>query len=195
MARHIVILQGHPDSSPARFCRAFAQAYEAGAKEGGHVVQTIEITSLNFPWLRTKADYDKGETPSDILIAQQAIAAANHIVLIYPLWLGDMPALLKAFLEQTFRPGFAYADSLEKGLPTQRLKGKSARIVVTMGMPAFFYRFYFRAHSLKNLKRNILAFCGIKPIRETLIGMVEGNKPGVHDRWLKVASDLGRKGL
>jgi putative NADPH-quinone reductase len=81
-------------------------------------------------------------------------------VIVYPLWLGTMPALLKGFLEQAFRPGFAF-DTKPKGLWNRRLKGGSARIVVTMGMPAFFYRVYYRAHSLKSLKRNILEFCGI----------------------------------
>lgn len=51
-----------------------------------------------------------------------------------------MPALLKAFFEQTFRYGFALGK--EERIPEGLLKGKSARIVVTMGMPAFIYRWY-----------------------------------------------------
>ena len=59
-------------------------------------------------------------------------------------------------------------------MPAKLLKGRSARIVVTMGMPAFFYRIYYRSHSVKSLKRNILEFVGVSPVRTTLIGMVEG---------------------
>jgi putative NADPH-quinone reductase len=77
-------------------------------------------------------------------------------------------------LEQVFRPGFAFGSPERRGLPKKLLAGKSARIVVTMGMPAFFYRLYYRAHSLKSLERNILAFVGIKPVRATLLGNVEG---------------------
>ena len=62
-----------------------------------------------------------------------------------------------------------------------------------MGMPAFVYRWYFRAHSLKSLERNILKFCGIKPIRESLIGMVEG-KPAHREKWLGKMRALGRSG-
>ena len=100
-----------------------------------------------------------------------------------------MPALLKAFFEQVLRPGFAIRKeiSLSGGL----LKGKSARIVVTMGMPAFIYRWFFGAHSLKSLERNILKFVGIKPIAETLIGNVEGG-PQVAAKWLAKMHDLGR---
>ena len=42
------------------------------------------------------------------------------------------------------------------------MSGKSARIVVTMGMPGFWYRWYFRAHSLRSLQRNILKFVGFR---------------------------------
>jgi len=61
--------------------------------------------------------------------------------------------------EQVARPGFAFGTAKGKGLPPKLLKGRSARVIVTMGMPALFYRWYYRAHSVKNLERNILAFC------------------------------------
>jgi putative NADPH-quinone reductase len=84
------------------------------------------------------------------------------------LWLGAMPALLKGFLEQVFRPGFGASLPGSAQAIKTNLAGRSTRIVVTMGMPAFIYRWYFGAHSLRNLKRNILGFVGIKPNRHTL---------------------------
>ena len=94
------------------------------------------------------------------------MAWAEHLVFVYPLWLGTMPALLKAFLEQSFRPGFAMGKSYEgksyegkfyEGKAwSRRLSGRSARIVVTMGMPALLYRWYFGAHGLKSIEQGIL---------------------------------------
>jgi len=102
------------------------------------------------------------------------------------------PALLKAFFERAFRPGFAF--KMEPGkMGKKLLTGKSARIVVTRGMPAFFYRWYYRAHSLKSLIRNILAVSGIGPIRATLIGMVEGSDAR-RQKWIEVRRTLGRGG-
>lgn len=112
------------------------------------------------------------------------------MLLIYPLWLGDLPAVLKGFLEQVFRPGFTGENTTKGKLATRPLKGKSARIVVTMGMPAFFYRWFFRAHSLKNLTRNVLGFCGIGPIKTSLIGTVEGSETKRRE-WLDKMRELG----
>jgi putative NADPH-quinone reductase len=74
---------------------------------------------------------------------------------------------------------------------TRRLRGKSARIVVTMGMPVLIYRWYFGAHGLKSLERGILGFCGIAPIRESLFGMIEAASAAKRDRWLRRMRDLG----
>lgn len=104
-----------------------------------------------------------------------------------------MPAMLKAFIEQLFRPGFAFGGEGEKSMWSGRLKGRSARVVVTMGMPAFVYRWFFRAHSLKSLERNILKFCGIKPVRETLLGMVDSASDEKRGRWLRTMHELGRR--
>ena len=126
-----------------------------------------------------------GEVPADIEQAQRAIQWCDHLVIVYPLWLGTMPALLKGFLEQTMRYGFAL--SLERtGMPKRLLKGKSARLIVTMGMPGWIYRWFFGAHSLKSLERNILRFAGIKPIRESIYGMVEAASDATRAGWLSV---------
>ncbi|MFN2349132.1 MAG: NAD(P)H-dependent oxidoreductase [Thioalkalivibrio sp.] len=193
MGKRILIIQGHPDPAGNHYGHALAEAYRIGAEEGGHRVEDLSVAQLDFELLRTQAEWMKGESAPDIRSAQQAIARADHLVILYPLWLGSMPALLKGFLEQTLRPGFALGHPERPGDYPKLLKDKSARIVVTMGMPAFVYRWFFRAHSLKSLERNILRFCGIKPIRESLIGMVEG-KPAHRERWLGKMRALGRSG-
>jgi putative NADPH-quinone reductase len=123
--------------------------------------------------------------------ARATIQWADHLVVVFPLWLGDMPAYLKGFFEQVLRPGFAFAAGERGPFSKKLLTGKSARLIVTMGMPAAVYRFYFRAHSVKNLERNILGFCGIAPIDETLIGMVDAPDNAVREQWLAKVRVLG----
>jgi putative NADPH-quinone reductase len=113
-------------------------------------------------------------------------------VIIYPLWLGTMPALLKAFFEQTLRPGFALKAG-EMSLHPGLLTGRSVRIIVMMGMPALVYRWYFFAHSLKSMERNILRFCGLGPIRETLIGSIESIGDEGRRKWLERIRGMGSR--
>ena len=111
-------------------------------------------------------------------------------MLVYPLWMGDVPAVLKGFLEQVFRPGFAMEERGRR-MPRRLLKGRSARLVVTVGMPAPAYRWLFGAHSVKSLKRSLLGLAGIGPVRTSLIGMVE-HSAAVRQRWLARLEALGQ---
>ena len=144
-----------------------------GAMGAGHQVRRIAVGALDFPWLKTAEAWHHGALPPALQPAQDSISWAEHVVIFFPLWLGDMPALLKAFLEQVARPGFAVGPEGAQPFGRKPLSGRSARVVVTMGMPALAYRWYFRAHSVKSLERNILGFVGIAPVHQTLIGMVE----------------------
>ena len=198
--RHIAVIDGHPDPDPARFCHALAEAYADAAVAAGHGVQRITVAELNVPFLRTKDEFEAGAPPDDIRPCQAAILGADHLVIIYPLWLGTMPALLKAFLEQVFRLGHAAGaagpgEAADKpAAPAKPLAGKTVRIVITMGMPALLYRWYFGAHSLKSLERNILGFAGAGPIRETLIGSIEAGADTRRRKWLGKVRALGRAG-
>jgi putative NADPH-quinone reductase len=186
----IAIIDGHPDPDSRRYVHALAQAYADGAS-GKHEVRRIVLAELDFPLLRTAHDWQQGKPPRAIKSAQDSIQWAEHIVLLYPLWLGDIPALLKAFLEQVARPGFAIGP-MGKGLPKKLLKGRSARVIVTMGMPAPFYRFFYRAHSLKSLERNILSFVGLGPIRHSIIGSVESSDKR-RAGWIEQVRALGSR--
>lgn len=173
---NIALIQGHPDAGGGHFCHALAGVYGQSAREAGHTVRAIEVAQLDFPLLRSAADWQEGEPCAAIRSAQDTIKWAEHLVIVFPLWLGDVPALLKGFFEQTLRPGFAIDKARAGKLWKKLLKGRSARVVVTMGMPAFFYRLYYRSHSVRSLKRNVLEFCGVAPVRTTLIGTVEAEQ-------------------
>jgi len=185
MPKSILIIQGHPDAERRHFGHALAESYHAGAAEAGHTVVEIAIATLELPLLRRAEDWAQPTTLPGMLAAQKAIAAANHLVFIYPLWLGDMPAMLKVFLEQVSCGGFVMAVDA-KGRWERKLDGKSAHIIVTMGMPAFVYRWYFMAHSLKSFARNILGFSGVSPIATSIVGSVDGEASAPHRvRWLE----------
>lgn len=172
MVKRILIIDGHPDPAPERLGHALADAYREGAELSRHEVLVMRVADLEFQLLRTQADYEKGEPSQAIRQCQSMLDWATHVVILYPLWLGSMPALLKGLLEQMLRPGFAFSTRQQGRWPVKLQSGKSARIVVTMGMPGWLYRWYFRAHSVRSLQRNILHFIGFRRVRATLIGGV-----------------------
>jgi len=188
--RKILIIDGHPDPSPDRFVHALAEAYAEGAK--AHEVRRLKLGELDIPFVRRAEEWTKGEPTAAIASAQSDIAWAEHIVILYPLWLGDVPALLKAFLEQVMRPGFAFRYR-ENKRPEKLLKGRTARIVVTMGIPTLFYKLVYGAHSVKSLERNILKFVGIRRIERMILGSVEADEDR-RRHWLAEMRALGAEG-
>jgi putative NADPH-quinone reductase len=195
MPKRILVIQGHPDGSEPHLCHALAASYANGAADAGHPLRQINLAEIDFPLLRSQKEWETGLVPASLKPAQDDIAWAEHIVFFFPLWLGDMPAVLKGFLEQVARPGFAFTRE-EGGNPwgNKALTGRSARVVVTMGMPAIVYRWYFRAHSVKSLERNILGFVGIAPVHETLIGLTANMKTEDTAKWLAKLKRLGFRG-
>jgi putative NADPH-quinone reductase len=191
MSKRILLIQGHPDKSAPHLCHVLASSYKGGAIGAGHSVKHVNVAELDFPVLRCQKDFETGVVPASLKPVQDDIMWAEHIVLIFPLWAGDMPALLKAFLEQIYRPSFTGASA--NHFADKRLKGRSARVVVTMGMPALVYRWYFRAHSIKSLERNILGMVGIAPVHETLIGLTGKMKAADAAKWLAKLERLGAR--
>ena len=49
-------------------------------------------------------------------------------------------------------------------------------------MPRLIYRWFFFKHSVTSSKRNVLELIGIRPVCETIIGMVETTD---HRKWLR----------
>jgi putative NADPH-quinone reductase len=150
------------------------------------------VARLDFPLLRTQTEFESGALPPALEQAREDLRWAQHWVFLFPLWNGTMPALLKGFLEQIFRPGFAL-EYREKGFPKRLLAGRSARIVVTMGMPVLFYRWYFGAYGVRGFERSMLRFAGIKAIRESFYGLT-GAVEKTRARWIADMRRWGERG-
>jgi putative NADPH-quinone reductase len=192
----IVLVQGHPDPLPRHFCHALSDAYVSAARQAGHTVDVVNVARLEFPLARSREDLEQRQAPDAIRQVQETLRRSDHVVLIYPIWNGGMPALLKGFFEQTFRTSFVFPDAE----PGQRLgfasyfkqrkalAGKTGRVIATMQMPGFVYRWYFHPH----LERNAMRLSGIGPIRETLIGLVEAPEDARRRRWLFRMQSFGR---
>ena len=105
-----------------------------------------------------------------------------------------MPAIMKGFLERVLQPDLLAIQAAGATANWKVFKGKSARVIMTMGMPGWFYRWYFGAHALKLLRRNILHFIGIKPVRSTIYGIIEAVGDETRKQWLREVEALSHEG-
>lgn len=190
----LLVINGHPNGHLS-LCGALANAYLEGAREAGHQANALILSELDF------AQSFKGygaHTPvePDLRKAQDSVRAATHLVFVYPNWWGAMPALLKAFIDRAFLPGFAFSYRAKDSLLWNKLlPGKTARLIVTMDTPPWYYRWIYKAPGDRLMRQNILGFCGIKPVKSTHFGPVKLSTPAQRDTWIEHCRRLGRQGI
>lgn len=188
--KNILIIHGHSSAQPT-FTRSLAEAYQKGAQSAGATVNLLHLAELTFdPILR---EGYKTATPleADLLRAQELIRAADHVVWVYPIWWGAMPALVKGFIDRVFLPGFAFKYRKDSPWWDKLLAGKSTRVLVTQDTPVPFYFFWGRPnhHQMKN---TILGFCGFSPVKFTTFAPVRGSSPEKRAAWLAQTTELGK---
>ncbi len=124
--------------------------------------EVLDLYKMNYdPILREDEHYTSGNRniSAENLSIQKKIIGSNHFIFIYPIWWGAMPAILKGFFDRIITPGFGYR--YENVLPKKLLKGKKAIVIMTSGGPIWYS--YLRGNRpKKNIKNDILEFCGIK---------------------------------
>jgi NAD(P)H dehydrogenase (quinone) len=192
MNKKILIIHGHPRRDS--YCSALAAAYKKGALESGTEVQEIVVTDLKFNSV-FDGDRQKSDLELDLLKAQELVRWAEHLVFVYPNWWGTMPALLKGFMDRAFNSGFAFKYRSNSPWWDRLLQGKSARLIVTMDTPPWYYRFVFHQPGHHAMKNAILEFCGISPVRISSIGSIKASNLSQRQKWLEQLEHLGRKSL
>ncbi|MGF2414615.1 MAG: NAD(P)H-dependent oxidoreductase [Ferruginibacter sp.] len=127
--KKILIINGHPNTESFNY--ALHKAFKTGVlATGQHSIDEINVTTLDFN-LNLSKGYSTGVTMEpDLVKAQEKIKAADHIVWIYPLWWGMMPAVLKGFIDRVFVPGFAFKYYNNSSTWDKLLKGKTTEILV-----------------------------------------------------------------
>ncbi|GIP22065.1 MULTISPECIES: NAD(P)H-dependent oxidoreductase [Paenibacillus] len=189
--KRIAVINGHP--YPGSLCQGLMDAYVEGARSSGAEVRTIELGKLNFNPNLMYGYSKRMELEEDLLAAQDTMKWAEHLVFVYPTWWGTMPAIMKGFFDRTFLPGYSYKTEPNSLLQKKLLGGRTARLIVTMDTPHWYYRWILKQAGHHIMKRSILGFCGIAPVRITEIGPVKTSSESLRQGWLKEAQRLGAR--
>lgn len=187
--KRILLILGTPKSDS--LCHALAEAYSSGARGEGHVVRQLRLGELQFdPILRD--GYSQGQAlEPDLLEAQRQIHWAEHLVFVYPVWWGGVPALLKGFFDRVFLPGFAFKYRNRSQLWDKLLSGRTADLLVTLDTPPWYFRWIYGAPAHRQMTRTILGFCGIKTRRLAEFAPVRPSSEEQRQDWLRRAERLG----
>lgn len=188
--KKIFILLGHPNSDDT-FCKSLADAYEKGAKEAGHEVRRVNLGDMQFDPILHKGYKVIQQLEPDLLTFQENIKWCEHFVVIHPTWWTNVPAQLKGLFDRAWISGFAFRFK-PSGLWSKFLKGRTARVVATMGAPIFFEWLLF-GRVTRMLSNNILGFAGFK-VRDTWIGNAEKMKIEKRQKWIVKMEKYGRGG-
>lgn len=171
-----LVFDGHPN--PDSLVSALAHRYASNYPDA-ELVAVRDVRGNFAPELRRR------------------IEAATHLVIVAPTWWASVPAQLKYVIDEVFIAGWAYRYrplpwGLRGGLPQGLLRGRSARVILTSDTPVILLPFS-GDHAARTLAREILPFCGIKPVRVTKFGGVRWSTLEQRLAWLKRVEQLAKK--
>lgn len=192
MPKRILVLNANP--KPASLSQALAERYAQAARQAGHWVELVHLHALDFnPNLARGFEGEQALEPA-LQRLQAQIEQAEHLVWAYPVWWGSVPALLKGLLDRLLLPGFAFRYEKGQAFPKRLLRGRSARLLVCMDTPAWYFRWIQRAPAHHMMRRTVLEFCGVAPVRISEFAPVLQSSPAQRERWLAQADRLGAAG-
>jgi len=188
----IAIIVGHPDKESYNF--ALARAYIKGAKKAGAELKEINIRELNFNPNLQFGYRKRTELEPDLLESQKILKWADHLVWVYPVWWGSVPAIMKGFLDRVLLPGFAFKKKEGSLWWDKYFKGKTSRLICTMDQPTWYYRLFNGGPTHAAMKKLTMNFIGVKSVKITSIGPVRLSTKEFRAKWLRKVEKLGGKG-
>ncbi len=187
--KKILIINGHPNEDSLNF--AITESYKNGALKSEAVVKEIIISALHFNPNLQYGYRKRMELEPDLTDAWQKILWADHLVWVHPVWWGGLPAITKGFIDRLFLPGLAFQYRENSVWWDKLLTGKTAHIITTLDQPSLYYRFFFGRPSVNQLKKSVLEFCGVKPVKVTYVGIVKTSDEKLRQKWLKKIEKIG----
>jgi NAD(P)H dehydrogenase (quinone) len=189
MAKRVFIWVAHPKAGS--LCAGLADAYQAGLEKKGAEVLRMDLSDMDFEARFEGYGPDAPELEPDLKGWQDAVAWADHILVVHPYWWASMPTKAKAVLDRALTPGFAYKYH-RRGMGWDKLlAGKTADVIVTSDTPPLIDTLLYGRPGRRVLKNQVLGFCGIKTRKVIQFGSVKLAEPKKIQRWITRSGRLG----
>lgn len=189
--KKILVFLGNPNADT--YSGRLADAYVEGARASGFEVERININDLKFDPILHQGYKEIQQLEPDLLMVQEKIRWADHIVFIYPNWWCSMPAVMKGMFDRMWLPGFAFNFDKQTKKCIQRLKGKTAHVIIVAGTHSPFMTWWKFGDYTNEIAHGILGFSGLKTC-VSAFGPTERVSASVLDRWTEKVRHFGKKG-
>ena len=182
MSKKIIVILGSTDDTS--FCASIAKEYVLSAEAAGNRVKFFKLGEVEFDPILRDGYKKKQALEPDLVKIKEAISWSDHIVLVYPIWWGSLPTVLKGMFDRIFLPGYAFKYRKGSQLWDKLLKGRSAHAITTMDTPPWYFKLIYRNAGHNQMRKNILEFSGIKPVKITSFGPVRFSSEPKRKKWL-----------
>ncbi|GAA4138604.1 hypothetical protein GCM10022216_15850 [Sphingobacterium kyonggiense] len=188
MGLHILLIFGHPRKDS--YCAALADQYIRGAQDAQVQIRRLDLIDLEFEPQVLVPSPQKQFVEPDLVLAKELILWADHLVFVFPTWWGNVPALVKGFLDRCFVPGFAFRE-IQFDHYEKMLSPRTAQIITTMDTPVLVDQLFNGSPLKKSLINATLKFCGVSPVRMFKASPIKHSSLEQKEAWLKEAYALG----
>ena len=186
----VLLIDGHP--AAARLSSRVLDIYQAALPTDAKVTR-IAVRDLAFDPVLHHGYAKRTEWEEDLHSFARLLDACDHLVIAFPMWWGSEPAQLKGLIDRVFLPGFTFGYHDHDQWWDRLIEGRSADVIATMDTPPLFLRLMYGDAIVKRWKRQVLGFCGFKPVRFLSLGPV---KDGAADKrmpqWRSRVEKLAR---
>jgi NAD(P)H dehydrogenase (quinone) len=191
----VLVVLAHPlkESFAASVSGMVVSALEAK----GHQVDLLDLYAENFDPRLSEAERASYMTGTYDLSAvapyAERLTAAEALILVFPQWWFNLPAILKGFVDRVFAPGVAFdyaADGIKLEPKLEKLK--YLWVFSTTGSPWWVVKFYMGDPVRRILKRGVAAFCGKRvDFRMTCLHNMDDTTQAKREKFLeKVRSQV-----
>lgn len=109
LSKTSLIVTCHP--SPTSLCGRVAERIADTLKAAGRHVIVDDLAALRFNPVISPDEYRhfySPAVPDDVADLAAHLSEARELVFVLPIWMYDMPAILKGYFERVWRPNVAY---------------------------------------------------------------------------------------
>lgn len=192
--KNTLIITAHPSSE--WFTHKIADKYKKAIESNDWKADILDLYQKENTQDYLRFENVKTDFPQDELTHKmhERISNADEIVLVAPIWWGQVPAIMKNFIDSNFGAWFAF--KYWKWWKVEwLLKGKTARVFLTCDAPGFIYKFLPFANRLTGyFGMYVFGFCGMKVSWVHILDNMHKKKDDIsRNKMLEKVSNLAKK--